>query len=83
MKRGTGITIAGAAMIVLGHFLSQLVLNLIPTINPAHSSLIADTNYHMLAISNQLALVSQIGIIVLVIGIFVFFIDRRSLSKKN
>ncbi|MDE1842041.1 MAG: hypothetical protein KGH95_00150 [Thaumarchaeota archaeon] len=78
IKRGTGIMIAGIAMFLAGHFLSQLVLNLTPTINPANSSLIADANYHMIAMSNQLTTVSQFGIIALVIGAFVFFIDRRT-----
>lgn len=71
-------------MLVGGHFLSQLVLDLIPTINPAHSSLITDTNYHMLALSNQLSTVSQFGIIVLVIGAIIFFTDKRkSNNSKN
>jgi len=70
-------------MLIGGHFLSQLVIDLIPTINPAHSSLITDVNYHMLALSNQLSLVSQFGIIVLLIGAFTFFIDRRKSSNSN
>ena len=77
MKRGIKIVIAGIGMLVGGHFLSQLVLDLIPTINPANSSVIADTNYHMLTLSNQLSTVSQFGIIVLLIGAITFFIDRR------
>lgn len=77
IKRGAGIMIAGACMLFAGHFLSQTVLDLIPTINPANSSLIADANYHMLSISNQLATTSQFGIIVLAIGAIVYFIDRR------
>ncbi|MDE1840911.1 MAG: hypothetical protein KGI09_03410 [Thaumarchaeota archaeon] len=64
-------------MFLVGHFLSQMVLDLIPTINPANSSVIADTNYHMLSISNQLTTVSQFGIIVIVIGAIVFFADKR------
>ncbi len=70
--------IAGIVMFLAGHFLSQMVLNLTPTINPANSSLIADANYHMIAMSNQLTTISQFGIIALVIGAFVFFIDRRA-----
>ncbi|MDE1838330.1 MAG: hypothetical protein KGH87_00270 [Thaumarchaeota archaeon] len=59
--------------------MSQMVLDLIPTINPANSSVIADANYHMLSISNQLATTSQFGIVVIVIGAIVFFADRRKL----
>ncbi|MEO9277580.1 MAG: hypothetical protein ABI340_07380 [Nitrososphaera sp.] len=77
IKRGIGILLSGAVMFIVGHFLSQLVLDLIPTINPANSSAIADTNYHMLSISNQLAIISQFGIITMVIGGIVFFVDRR------
>ncbi|HEU5221426.1 MAG TPA: hypothetical protein VFU58_05140 [Candidatus Nitrosotalea sp.] len=64
-------------MFLVGHFLSQLVLDLIPTINPANSSAIADANYHMLSISNQLSIISQFGLIVIVIGAIIFFTDRR------
>jgi hypothetical protein len=78
IKRGTGIMITGAVMFLAGHFLSQLVLNLAPTINPANSSLIADANYHMISLSNQLTTISQFGIIVSVIGAFVFSIDKKS-----
>jgi len=80
IKRGVGIIIVGIFMFLAGHFLSQLVLNLTPTINPANSSLITDANYHMIAMSNQLTTVSQFGIIALVIGTFVFFIDRKKES---
>lgn len=83
MKRGIIIVIGGVCMLIGGHFLSQIVLDLIPTINPAHSSLITDVNYHMLALSNQLALVSQFGIIVLLIGAITFFIDRRKSGNSN
>lgn len=83
MKRGIKIVIGGAVMLVGGHFLSQLVLDLIPTINPANSSLIADTNYHMVTLSNQLATVSQFGIIVLLIGAITFFIDGRKSDNSN
>lgn len=77
IKRGMGIALAGAGMLLVGHFLAQAVLNLIPTVNPANSSLIADANYHMLSISNQLSTISQFGIIVMAIGAIVFFIDRK------
>lgn len=71
-------------MLIGGHFLSQTVLDLIPTINPANSSVITDTNYHMVTLSNQLTTVSQFGIIVLFIGAITFFIDRRkSNDLKN
>ncbi len=77
INRGIGIILAGAGMFLVGHFLSQLVLDLIPTINPANSSAIADANYHMLSISNQLSIISQFGLIVIVIGAIIFFTDRR------
>jgi hypothetical protein len=83
MKRGIKIVIGGASMLVGGHFLSQLVLGLIPTINPANSSVIADTSYHMITVSNQLATASQFGIIVLLIGAITFFIDRRKSDNSN
>lgn len=78
IKRGIGIMIAGAIMFFAGHFFSQLVLDLIPTINPANSSLMEDANYHMIFWSNQLTVTSQFGIIVLVIGGFVWGIDKRA-----
>jgi hypothetical protein len=78
IKRGIGIMIAGVVMFLAGHFLSQLVLESIPTVNPANSSMIADANYHMISWSNQLTIVSQFGIIALVIGGFVFLIDKRA-----
>ena len=77
MKRGIAILIGGACIFLIGHFLSQAVLDVMPTINPANSSLIADTNYHMITLSNQLSTASQFGIIVLFIGAIIFFIDRR------
>ena len=77
INRGIGTVLAGSGMFLVGHFLSQLVLDLIPTINPANSSAIADANYHMLSISNQLSIISQFGLIVIVIGAIIFFTDRR------
>jgi len=77
IPRGIGVLLAGAGMFLVGHFLSQLVLDLIPTINPANSSAIADANYHMLSISNQLSIISQFGLIVIVIGAIIFFTDKR------
>jgi len=70
-------------MLIVGHFFSQIVLDLIPTINPANSSVIADTNYHMVTLSNQLTTVSQFGIIVLLIGAITFFIDRRKANDSK
>ncbi len=78
IKRGIGIMIAGAVVFLAGHFLSQLVLDSIPTVNPANSSLIEDANYHMISWSNQLAIASQFGIISMVIGGFVWGIDKRA-----
>ena len=83
IKRGIGILLSGAGMCIIGHFLSQLVLNLIPTINPANSSAIVDANYHMLSISNQLAIISQFGIIIMVIGGIVFFVDKRKIKNSG
>ena len=82
INRGVGILLAGTGMFIVGHFLSQLVLDLIPTINPANSSVIADANYHMLSISNKLSTISQFGIIVIVIGVIIFFTDRRKKIKQ-
>jgi len=82
INRGIGILLAGAGMFLVGHFLSQLVLDLIPTINPANSSVIEDANYHMVSISNQLSIISQFGLIVIVIGGIIFFTDRRKKNKQ-
>jgi hypothetical protein len=82
INRGIGILLAGAGMFLLGHFLSQLVLDLIPTINPANSSVIEDANYHMVSISNQLSIISQFGLIVIVIGGIIFVTDRRKKNKQ-
>jgi len=82
MKRGYGILIVGACMLVFGHFLSQWVVNSIPAINTSHSTMLSDAQYHMLSWSNQLSIISELGIIVLVIGGFVLFMDRRK-SKQN
>jgi hypothetical protein len=83
ISRGIGILLAGIVMFLVGHFVSQIVLDLIPTINPANSSDIVDANYHMLSISNQLSTISQFGIIMIVIGTMVFFIDRRKVNPVN
>ena len=70
-------------MFIGGHFLAQMILDIMPTINPANSSLIADTNYHMMTLSNQLSTASQFGIIVLLIGAVIFFIDRKKANNSN
>ncbi|HJT09257.1 MAG TPA: hypothetical protein VJ771_00565 [Candidatus Nitrosotalea sp.] len=82
MKRGYGIVIAGIGMLVIGHFISQWIVDSIPTINPSHSSMLADAEYHMLDWSNQLRTISQWGIVVLVIGIFVTILDKIKKPKK-
>lgn len=76
MKRGAGIMISGVAMLVIGHFASQWIVDSIPAINPSHSSMMSDAQYHMLDWSNQLRTIGQWGIIILVIGIFVAAVDR-------
>lgn len=80
MKRGYGILIAGAGMLIIGRFLSQWIVDSIPTINQAHSSTMIDAQYHMLSWSNQLSTISQWGVIVLVLGGFVTALDKM---KKN
>ncbi|MGI0073751.1 MAG: hypothetical protein ACREA3_08065 [Nitrosotalea sp.] len=82
MKRGYGILIAGVCMLIFGHFLSQWIIGSIPTINPSHSTMLSDAQYHMLSWSNQLSTISEVGIMVLIIGGFVLFIDHRK-SKQN
>lgn len=81
MKRGHGIVIAGIGMLVIGHFISQWIVDSIPTINPSHSSILADAEYHMLDWSNQLRTISQWGIVVLVIGVFVTILDKIKKPK--
>jgi hypothetical protein len=83
VRRGALILIGGACMYFGGYFLSRLVIDLIPTINPANSSLIKDTEYHMLTLSNQLTIFSQFGIVVLVIGVIVLFSDRRKSNDSK
>jgi hypothetical protein len=84
MNRGITIIIGGACLLIGGHFLSQMVLDAIPTSNPSHSSLIVDTNYHMISMSNKLSFASQVGIIVLVIGTIIFFSDKvKAKYSKN
>jgi len=82
MQRGYGILIAGACMLVFGHFLSQWVVNSIPAINPSHSTMLSDAQYHMISWSNQLSIISETGIIILAIGAFVTFMDRRKVKQN-
>ena len=83
MQRSYAILLSGLILFILGNFFGNSILNLISTYNPAHSSLIADTNYHIIWWSNSLLLLGKIGIIIFVIGIFVFFTDRKSTRKAN
>lgn len=83
MKRSYAILIGGFVLFVAGNFFGNSILNLIVTDNPSHSSLITDANYHMIWWSNSLLLLGKIGIIILVIGVFVFFMDRKSTRKTN
>lgn len=83
MKRSYAILIGGFVLFIAGNFFGNSILNLIVTDNPSHSSLITDANYHMIWWSNSLLLLGKIGIIILVIGVFVFFTDRKSTRKTN
>ena len=83
MKRSYAILLAGLVLFTLGNVFGNSILNLIVTDNPSHSSLITDTNYHLIWWSNSLLLLGKIGIIILVIGAFVFLTDRRSTRKTN
>ena len=82
MKRSYAVLIGGFALFVAGNFFGNSILNLIVTDNPSHSSLVTDTNYHLVWWSNSLLLLGKIGIIVVVIGVFVFFTDRKN-RKAN
>ena len=83
MQRSYAILLSGLALFIVGNFFGNAILNLIVTYNPSNSSLVADTNYHIIWWSNSLLLLGKIGIIILVIGIFVFFMDRKIKSKAN
>jgi hypothetical protein len=83
MQRSYFILIGGFCLFVLGNYLGNSILDLIVTDNPAHSSLIKDTNYHLIWWSNSLLFLGKMGIIILVIGVFVFFSDRISKRKVN
>ena len=83
MQRSYAIILSGVVLFIVGNFFGNSILNLIVTNNPSHSSLVTDTNYHMVWWSNSLLLLGKIGIIIFVIGIFVFFMDRKSTRKVN
>ncbi|HXU94850.1 MAG TPA: hypothetical protein VFP45_00280 [Candidatus Nitrosotalea sp.] len=83
MKRSYAVLIGGFVLFVAGNFFGNSILNLIVTDNPSHSSLVTDTNYHLIWWSNSLLLLGKMGIIILVIGVFVFFTDRKSTRKTN
>lgn len=83
MQRSYTILLSGLILFILGNFFGNAILNLISTYNPSNSSLIADINYHIIWWSNSLLLLGKIGIIILVIGIFVFVMDRKSARKVN
>ena len=83
MKRSYAILIGGFVLFIAGNVFGNSILNLIVIDNPTHSSLVIDTNYHLIWWSNSLLLLGKIGIIILVIGAFVFFMDRKSGRKTN
>ncbi len=45
MQRAYGILIAGGCMLTAGRFLAQWIINSIPTVNPAHSTMLTDAQY--------------------------------------
>ena len=75
MKLGYIVLIVGAIMLIVGNFLGNALVNSF-TINPNNSHLIADTNYDLISLSHSFLIISQWGIVILVLGGFVFFIDR-------
>lgn len=77
MKRWLVILLIGIIMFFGGRFLSQTVLDLAPTNNPAHSALISDADYHMIGMSNTYSMASYLGLGVIVLGGVVFFADRK------
>lgn len=83
MQRSYVILIGGLFLFLLGNYFGNSILNLIVIDNPAHSSLITDTNYHLIWWSNSLLFLGKIGIIILVIGVFVFASDRITRRKIN
>lgn len=77
MKRWIIILLIGICMFLGGRFLSQTILDLAPTNNPAHSALVADADYHMVGMSNTYSTVSYLGLGVLALSAIIFIIDRR------
>ena len=81
MKRWIVILIIGLCVFLGGRFLSQVILDLAPTDNPAHSALISDADYHMIGMSNTYSAISYVGLGIVVLSAVVFIIDRR--NKKT
>jgi len=76
VKRSYVILIAGTVMLIVGNFLGNALVNSVFTTNPNNSHLIADTNYDLISLSHSFLIISQWGLVILVLGGFVFFIDR-------
>jgi len=68
-------------MLILGNLIGNAILNLVITFNPNQSSLIKDTNYHLVWWSNSFLFISKLGILVLLLGGLVFFIDWKKIKK--
>jgi len=68
-------------MLILGNLIGNGILNLVITFNPNQSSLIKDTNYHLVWWSNSFLIISKLGILVLLLGGLVFFIDRKKIKR--
>lgn len=77
MKRWIIILVIGIIIFFGGRFLSQTILDLAPTSNPAHSALITDTDYHMIGMSNTYSAISYVGLGIIVLSGVVFFVDRK------
>jgi len=65
MQRSYAILIGGFTMLILGNLIGNAILNLVITFNPNQSSLIKDTNYHLVWWSNSFLFISKLGILVL------------------
>jgi len=81
MQRSYAILIGGFTMLILGNLIGNAILNLVITFNPNQSSLIKDTNYHLVWWSNSFLFISKLGILVLLLGGLVFFIDWKKIKK--
>ena len=81
MQRSYAILIGGFTMLILGNLIGNGILNLVITFNPNQSSLIKDTNYHLVWWSNSFLIISKLGILVLLLGGLVFFIDRKKIKR--